>query len=255
MPTWISTATSARQEFESAYALQRQRQPGNSCPLARADSPRRAFVAGIPLALTDPREDSLVRITNEHPCSPAANTKTRVSSQQTDNGFASTLASAVESSDGESDGPPPEFSAATYRLFAAIDLERGDTKHAALHLSRVADAREAGIPLHPSGVLSEIGRWDYTEAAAALPETGRFDTASGQGAHHFIPYNVTGDDEPAAEDCAPTATAAAADATVEVANATSVDRLRGRFATLGAASSEELRNRQLRAGIEDLLDV
>ncbi len=197
-----------------------------------------------------------MRVTNDHSCSPAANTKTRVASQQTDNGFASTLASAVESGDdGESNSRPPEFSAATYRLFAAIDLERGDTEHAALHLSRVADAREAGIPLHPSGVLSELGRWDYTEGAAALPETGVFDTASGQGEHNFIPYNVTGGDEPAAEDCAPTETAAAADATTQVASETTVDRLRGRFATLGAASSDELRNRQLRAGIEELLDV
>ena len=44
---------------------------------------------------------------------------------------------------------PPELSAATYRLFAAIDLERGDTEHAALFLAWSPDAREAGIPLHP----------------------------------------------------------------------------------------------------------
>lgn len=194
-----------------------------------------------------------MRISNEHSCSPATNTKTRVASQQTDNGFAATLAS-VESSDSESDGPPPEFSAATYRLFAAIDLQRGDTEHAALHLRQVPNAREAGIPLHPSGVLSEIGRWDYTDAAAALPETGQFDTASGQGAHNFIPYNVAGD-QPAAEDCAPTETAATDAATTAAADTTTVDRLRGRFAALGAGSSDELSARQLRVGIEELLDV
>jgi len=189
-----------------------------------------------------------VRITNDHPCSPAANTRSRVASQESDKGFAATLASAVQASDTEDDSPPPEFSAATYRLFAAIDLARGDTEHADFHLSRVPDAREAGLPLHPSGVLSEVGRWDYNEAAAALPQTGRFDTATGQGVQSFIPYNATGGDETAGQDCAPTESAAT-DTTA--ADATAVDRVRGRF----APSADELAARYLRAGIEDLSDV
>ena len=192
-----------------------------------------------------------MRITNDHPCTPTAATRTRAAaSEATDKGFAATLSSAVEASETESDGPAPEFSAATYRLFAAVDLERGDTDHAALHLSRVPDAREAGIPLHPSGVLSEIGRWDYTEAAAALPETGRFDTATGQGLRTFIPYNTTGEtpgaETPAGEECGPTETAAA-----DAANAASI---RGRAGTRGAASTE-LVERQIRAGIAELLEV
>jgi hypothetical protein len=127
-----------------------------------------------------------MRIGADHSYSSTTNSRGRVASQQTNQGFAGTLASAAEASG--SGIHPPELSAATYRLFAAIDLERGDTKHAALHLSRVADAREAGLPIHPSGVLSELGRWDYTEAAAALPETGRFDSLSGQGVLRFTSY-------------------------------------------------------------------
>ena len=127
-----------------------------------------------------------MRIGADHSYSLTTNSRGRVASQQTNQGFAGTLASAAEASG--SDTHPPEFSAATYRLFAAIDLERGDTKHAALHLSMVADAREAGVPIHPSGVLSELGRWDYTEAAAALPETGRFNSRSGQGVLRFTSY-------------------------------------------------------------------
>jgi hypothetical protein len=142
-----------------------------------------------------------VRIACDQPHSTSTNSRSRVASQRSDAGFADTLASAVEASESESDSsPPPELSAATYRLFAAIAIERGDTETAARHLSRVPDAREAGLPLHPSGVLSENGRWDYTEGAAALPETGRFDTASGQGRLQFIPYNTYGD-APPVEDC------------------------------------------------------
>ena len=129
-----------------------------------------------------------MRIGADHSYSSTTNSRGRVASQQTNQGFADTLASAAEASGSETNSHPPELSAATYRLFAAIDLERGDTEHAALHLSRVADAREAGLPLHPSGVLSELGRWDYTEAAAALPETGRLDSLSGQGVLRFTSY-------------------------------------------------------------------
>lgn len=150
-----------------------------------------------------------MRIGSDHSCSSASETRRRVASSQTDNGFASALASAVESGDEESSGPKPELSAATYRLFAAVATERGDTAHADLFRSRASDAREAGIPLHPSGVLSDTGRWDYTEAAAAIPETGHFDTATGQGVRTFIPYNTTRDAE-APADCDPTSEAAAA---------------------------------------------
>lgn len=128
-----------------------------------------------------------MRIGADHSYSSTTNSRGRVASQQTNPGFAGTLTSAVEASESGIHHPP-ELSAATYRLFAAIDLERGDTKHAALYLSRVVDAREPGLPLHPSGVLSELGRWDYTEAAAALPETGRFDSRSGQGVLRFTSY-------------------------------------------------------------------
>ncbi|MCC6764835.1 MAG: hypothetical protein IT293_09250 [Deltaproteobacteria bacterium] len=137
-----------------------------------------------------------MRIGSNHSCSSATETRRRVVSPQTDSGFAGALASAVESGDGESGGGTgrkPELSAATYRLFAAVAIERGDTVHADHFRARAADAREAGIPLHPSGVLSDTGRWDYTEDAAAIPETGHFDTATGQGVRTFIPYNTTRD--------------------------------------------------------------
>jgi hypothetical protein len=178
-----------------------------------------------------------MRIHADHGCTPIATNRTHVASSQTDNGFADALASAVESGDGEtdSDGPAPELSAATYRLFAAIDLERGDTKHADLHLSRVADAREAGLPLHPTGLLSDVGRWDYTEAAAALPETGRFDTASGQGEATFIPYNATGK-ATSAGDCDPAETAA-----VDAATETALDRLRAAVAASPGRNADATR--------------
>jgi hypothetical protein len=158
-----------------------------------------------------------MRISSDHSCTSATETRKRVaSSSQSDNGFAQALASAVESNDEESpsSGSKPEFSAATYRLFAAVATERGDEAHASLFRARAADAREAGIPLHPAGVLSETGRWDYTAEAAAIPETGHFDTASGQGSATFIPYNTTRDTDTAGqpEDCAgETASASAND--------------------------------------------
>ena len=193
-----------------------------------------------------------MRIQSDHPCSSATNARGRVASQQIANGFADTLASAAAASDTETTTHPPELSAATYRLFAAIELARGDTAHAALHLSRVPDAREAGIPLHPAGVLSEIGRWDYTEAAAALPQTGRFDTATGQGEHTFIPYNTLAE-RPATGNRAPTE-AATTDAAATTSDST-VDRLRGHFATLAAsARSAQAPRIEVRAAIEALLD-
>jgi hypothetical protein len=168
-----------------------------------------------------------MRIGCDHSVSSAPNARSRVASSASDNGFADTLASAVDAADTESDARPPELSAATYRLFAAIDLERGDTKHADLHLSRVPDAREAGIPLEPTGLLSDVGRWDYTEAAAALPQTGKFDTATGQGERSFIPYNAR-PDTPTPADCSgePTTTTVASDNDV-------VNRLRDAVANLG----------------------
>ena len=141
-----------------------------------------------------------MRIGCDHSVSSTTTSDRRVVAQQRDAGFADTLASAVDAADTQTDARPPEVSAATYRLFAAIALERGDTKHADLHLSRVPDAREAGIPLAPAGLLSDVGRWDYTEAAAALPQTGKFDTATGQGVRSFIPYNAR-PDAPAPSDC------------------------------------------------------
>ena len=142
-----------------------------------------------------------MRIGCDHSTSPTTqSTRGRTNATAaTSEQFADTLASAVEATTNDVDvSRPPELSAATYRLFAAIDLERGDTEHAQGFLDRVPYAREAGIPLHRTGALSETGRWDYTPAAAALPETGIFDTASGQGAPDFFPYN-TG--EPPSADC------------------------------------------------------
>ncbi len=174
----------------------------------------------------------------------------RVVAQQRDAGFADTLASAVDAADTETDARPPEFSAATYRLFAAIDLERGDTKHAELHLSRVPDAREAGIPLEPAGLLSDVGRWDYTEAAAALPQTGRFDTATGQGVRAFIPYDAR-PDAPTPSDCAgePTTTQTASDGDL-------VERLRGAVTDLeNAARGGRVTRTQSAAALAALLDT
>ncbi len=173
-----------------------------------------------------------MRIGSDHSCSSATETRKRVATSQTDNGFAQALASAVESGDEESTGPKPELSAATYRLFAAAAIERGDETHANLFRARAADAREAGIPLHPTGLLSETGRWDYTEDAAAIPETGHFDTASGQGTATFIPYDTTrgAGETPEPDDCAPAAegTEVAAAPVSDV-----VDRLRIQVADLG----------------------
>lgn len=161
-----------------------------------------------------------MRISSEHACSSATEArKSRVASSQTESKFADALASATESSatessesesESESVGHPPELSAATYRLFAAIAIDRGDTTHADLFRARATDAREAGIPLHPSGVLSDTGRWDYDERGAALPETGHFAPGSQQGHRTFIPYNTAEDTE--ASDCDPAATASVATA-------------------------------------------
>ena len=183
-----------------------------------------------------------MRIQSDHSCTSVTETRKSVASSQSDNGFAQALASAVEGNDEEtSSGSKPEFSAATYRLFAAIATDRGDEAHASLFRARAADAREAGIPLHPAGVLSETGRWDYTEDAAAIPETGHFDTASGQGSATFIPYDATHDGDVAnePEDCDPaaaaaeTATASANDAInrLRIAAADLSDSIRGASTT------------------------
>jgi hypothetical protein len=190
-----------------------------------------------------------MRIGCDHSVASTTSSERRVAVQQRDAGFADTLASAVEA-DTDTDARPPELSAATYRLFAAIDLERGDTKHAELHLSRVPDAREAGIPLQPAGVLSDVGRWDYTEAAAALPETGKFDSATGQGVGAFIPYNAR-PDAPKPGDCTgePTTTATASDDDV-------VGRLRGAVADLEDATRGGRGTRaQSAAALAALLDT
>jgi hypothetical protein len=135
-----------------------------------------------------------VRIGPDHPYPSASETRRRLAAPSATTGFADALTSAAETgaaASAGSHGHEPELSAATYRLFAAVALERGDTAHADHFRARAADAREAGLPLHPSGVLAENGRWDYTSAAAAIPETGRFDTASGQGTAAFVPYDTT----------------------------------------------------------------
>lgn len=118
-------------------------------------------------------------------------TRRRSTPPATNTGFAGVL-TAVAREDNET-GPEPELSSATYRLFAAIAAERGDTAHATHFRDRAAQAREAGLPLHPSGVLAESGRWDYTPAAALIPETGRFDSRSGQGALRFTSYGPADD--------------------------------------------------------------
>ncbi len=127
-----------------------------------------------------------MRVTNQQSFLPP--TETRKSTHQTAsrNAFADALDSATASDDGGRG--KPELSAATYRLFASVAVERGDTVHANLFRARAAAATEAGIPLQPSGFLSENGRWDYTEAASKIPETGHFDTATGQGMRSFVPY-------------------------------------------------------------------
>ena len=174
-----------------------------------------------------------MRIGPDHGCSPTSATRGRATSSRSDAGFADELATAtaVESEATSSGGSPPELSAATYRLFASVFAERGDTEAAARYLAKVPDAREAGLPVVPSGVLAENGRWDYNSAAAALPETGIFDTASGQGARTFEPY-VMPQSTPSAEDCAPTETAAA-DATP--AAAATADDLAERLRRRGGA--------------------
>jgi hypothetical protein len=150
-----------------------------------------------------------VRVTNNHSCSSATETKKSVAQAHSSNGFAEALSSAT-ASDDDGNTRKPELSAATYRLFAAVATERGDTTHANLFRTRAAAAQEAGIPLHPSGVLSETGRWDYNEKAAKIPETGHFDTATGQGLRTFIPYNARNPAKP--EGCEPkTTTVAQAD--------------------------------------------
>ena len=191
-----------------------------------------------------------MRIGCDHSVSSTSPSDRRSVAQQREAGFADTLASAVDAAGTETNARPPELSAATYRLFAAIDLERGDTKHAELHLSRVPDAREAGIPLEPAGLLSDVGRWDYTEAAAALPQTGKFDTATGQGVRSFIPYNAR-PDAPASSGCTgePTTTTAVSDGDL-------VDRLRGAVADLenGTRGGRDTRT-QSAAAVAALLDT
>ncbi len=144
-----------------------------------------------------------MRIGTDHARSSTPPTHSRVASSRSDTGFADTLTTAVESGATAGRGSPPELSAATYRLFASVFLERGDTEAAARYLAKVPDAREAGLPVVPSGVLAENGRWDYTPAAAALSETGVFDTGTGQGARTFEPY-VMPQSTPAGADRAPT---------------------------------------------------
>lgn len=144
-----------------------------------------------------------MRIGTDHARSSMPTTESRVGSTRSDSGFADALTTAVASPATSSGGSPPELSAATYRLMASVFLERGDTAAAARYLAKVPDAREAGLPAVPSGVLAENGRWDYTAAAAALPETGVFDTASGQGARTFEPYAMP-QSTPAVDDRAST---------------------------------------------------
>lgn len=178
-----------------------------------------------------------MRIGTDHtrPSTPAA--QSRVASSRSDTGFADSLTTAVASEASSSGGSPPELSAATYRLMASVFMERGDGEAAARYLAKVPDAREAGLPAVPSGVLAENGRWDYNSAAAALPETGIFDSASGQGARSFDPY-VMPQTTPAPDECPPTETAAGTTRTPATPSDLA-DRLRyrGGAATTSAASA------------------
>jgi hypothetical protein len=182
-----------------------------------------------------------MRIGSEHSCSNVTGNRRSVASSRGDTGFADALASATEATDPADDAAasdrPPELSSATYRLFAAVATERGDDAGAAYFSSRAADAREAGIPLHPSGVLSDTGRWDYNEAAAAIPETGHFDTTNGQGASVFTPYHTPHTDAPAGCDGENTVTAATA---ADVAGTTHPDRLHPGFARRGVDTDESV---------------
>ncbi len=171
-----------------------------------------------------------MRIVSDHSSSSATATQRLAASLQTDNGFADSLASAVETND-QTNRARPELSAATYRLFAAVAIERGDTAHADLFRARAAAAGEAGLPLRPSGVLSDNGRWDYNEAAAAIPETGTFPTGTGQGVSVFVPYtNAVASPNPTRS--APTTVATAPN---DAAGADAGARLRGQVAGLSDA--------------------
>lgn len=178
-----------------------------------------------------------MRIGSDHATSPTTTNRSRTASARSDSGFADTLNTAVASKATSNGGSPPELSAATYRLFASVFMERGDEEAAARYLAKVPDAREAGLPVVPSGVLAENGRWDYTSAAAALPETGIFDSATGQGTRTFDPY-VMPQSTPEPDDRSPTETAAGSTRTP----ATPADlaerlRYRGGAATTSSASA------------------
>lgn len=178
-----------------------------------------------------------MRIGSDHTTSPTAANRGRTTSSRSDSGFADTLNTAVASEATSSGGSPPELSAATYRLFASVFMERGDGEAAARYLAKVPDAREAGLPVVPSGVLAENGRWDYNSAAAALPETGIFDSASGQGARTFDPY-VMPQSTPEPDECPPTETAAGTTRTPPTPSDLAERlRYRGGAATTSTASS------------------
>lgn len=187
-----------------------------------------------------------MRIGSDHATSGTAANRSRTTSARSDNGFADTLNTAVASEATSSGGSPPELSAATYRLFASVFMERGDAEAAARYLAKVPDAREAGLPVVPSGVLAENGRWDYNSAAAALPETGVFDSASGQGARTFEPY-VMPQSTPEPDECPPTETTGGTTRT-PATDADLADRLRyrGGAATTSSASA-------VRASVESAL--
>lgn len=170
-----------------------------------------------------------MRIGSDHATSPTAANRSRTTSSRSDNRFADTLNTAVASEATSSGGSPPELSAATYRLFASVFMDRGDSEAAARYLAKVPDAREPGLPVVPSGVLAENGRWDYTSGAAALPETGIFDTASGQGERTFDPY-VMPQSTPPAETAAPRTPATPSDLAERL-------RYRGGAATTASASA------------------
>jgi hypothetical protein len=178
-----------------------------------------------------------MRIGSDHATSPTAASRSRTTSSRSGGGFADTLNTAVASKATSSGGSPPELSASTYRLFASVFMERGDSEAAARYLAKVPDAREAGLPVVPTGVLAENGRWDYNSAAAALPETGVFDSATGQGARTFDPY-VMPQSTPEPDGRRPTETAAGTTRTP----ATPADlaerlRYRGGAATTSTASA------------------
>lgn len=61
----------------------------------------------------------------------------------------------------------PEFSAATYRLFALDAFKKGKFDRECFYLQQAVNAVEPGLPYQKSGSLSQDCRWDYNAEVAA----------------------------------------------------------------------------------------